>query len=72
MSANLVDHICPTLRRKPDFIAIHIGTNDITNNDCFSPQTNLGKIRELVTELVSSTKILLTPIIYVMARAISM
>ena len=44
-SEDLVDHICPTLRRKPDVIAIHIGTNDITNDDCSSLQTNLGKIR---------------------------
>ena len=44
-SEDFVDHICPTLRRKPDVIAIHIGTNDITNADCSSLQTNLGKIR---------------------------
>ena len=43
-SEDFVDHICPTLRRKPDVIAIHI-TNDITNADCSSLQTNLGKIR---------------------------
>ena len=30
---DLVNHICPTLRRKPDMTAIHIGTNNITNND---------------------------------------
>ena len=62
ISEDLVDHSCPTLRRKPDVIAIHIGTNDITNDDCSSLQTNLGKIRELVTELSPSTKIVLSSI----------
>ena len=51
ISENLVDHIRPTLRGTPDIIAIHIGTNDITNDDCSSLQIKLGKIRELVTEL---------------------
>ena len=63
ISEDLVDHSCPTLRRKPDVIAIHIGTNDITNNNCSSLQTNLGKIRELVTELRPSTKIVPSSII---------
>ena len=59
----LVDHIRPTLRRKPDVIAIHIGTNDITNDDCSSLHFNLNKIRELVIELSPSTKIVLSFII---------
>ena len=63
ISEDLVDHICPTLRRKPDVVAIHIGTNDIKNDDCSSRQTNLGKICELVTELSPSTKIVLSSII---------
>ena len=63
ISEDLVNHIRPTLRRKPDVIAKHIGTNDITNDDCSSLQTNLGKIRELVTELSPSTKIVLSSII---------
>ena len=33
ISEDLVDHICSVLRRKPDVIAMHIGTNDMTNND---------------------------------------
>ena len=72
ISEDLVDHIRPTLRRKPDVIAIHIGTNDITNDDCSSLQTNLGKICELVTELSPSTKIVLCSSFYIMARALSM
>ena len=36
ISEDLVDHICSVLRRKPDVIAMHIGTNDMTNNDCSS------------------------------------
>ena len=57
ISEDLIDHIRPTLRRKPDVIAIHIGTNGITNDNCSSRQTDLGKIRELVTELSPSTSI---------------
>ena len=63
ISEDLADHIRLALRRKPDVIAIHIGTNDITNNDCSSLQTNLRKIRESVTELCPSTKIVLSSII---------
>ena len=37
-------------------IPIHISTNDITNDDCSSLQTNLGKIRVLVIELSTLTK----------------
>ena len=51
ISEDLVDHICPTLSRKSNVIAIHVGTNDITNDDCFSLQINLSKICDLVTEL---------------------
>ena len=72
ISEGLANHIRSTLRRKPDVIAIHIGTNDITNNDCSSLQINLSKIHELVTELSPSLKIVLSSIIYVMTRAISM
>ena len=50
ISEDLANHICPTLRRKPDVSAIHIGTNDIINNDCSNLQINLNKICELVTE----------------------
>ena len=71
ISEDLLDHIRPTLRRKPDAIAIQIGKNDTTNDNCSSLQTILGKIRELVTELSPTTKIDLSSIIYVMTRAIS-
>ena len=37
--------------------------NDITNNDCSCLQINLSKMRALVTELSSSTKIVLSSII---------
>ena len=60
---DLVDHICPTLRRKPDVIAIHIDINDITKDNCSSLQINLNKILELVTELILSRKIVLSSII---------
>ena len=60
ISEDFVDNIRPTLRRKPDIIAIHIGTNDITNDDCSSLENNINKIRELVIELSPSTKIVLS------------
>ena len=63
ISENLVDHIRPTLRGTSDIIAIHIGTNDITNDDCSSLQIKLGKIRELVTELSPWSKVVLSFII---------
>ena len=44
ISQDLVDHIHLTLRRKPDLISVHIGTNDIANDDCSSLQINLNKI----------------------------
>ena len=60
---DFVDHIRPTLRRKPYVIAIHIGTNDITDYDFSSLQINLSKTPDLVTELSPSTKIVLSSII---------
>ena len=68
ISEGFVNNIRPTLRRKPDVIAIHIGANKITNDDCSSLQININKVRELVIELSPSTKIVL---LYVMAKEIS-
>ena len=72
ISEGLVNHTHLALTRKPDVIAIHIGINDITNDNCVSHQINLNEIRELVTELSPSTKIVLSSIIHVITRAISM
>ena len=69
ISEDFVKSIFPTVRRKPDVIAIHIGTNNITNDDFSSRQININKVRKLVIELSPSTKIVL---LYVMAREISM
>ena len=60
MSEDLVNNIRPSLRRKPDVVAIHIGTNDITNDNCSIIQINLNKIRDLVIELSPSTKIVVS------------
>ena len=62
ISEDLVGHIPPTLRIKPGVIAIHTGANDITNDGCSSLQIKLNKIRELVTALSQSTKIVLSSI----------
>ena len=69
ISEDFVKNIFPTVKRKPDVIAIHIGTNNITNDDFSSRQININKVRKLVIELSPSTKIVL---LYVMAREISM
>ena len=63
ISEDLVDHIRPTLRRKPGVILTHIGTNAITNDNCSSLQRNLNKICKVVTELSPSTRIVLSTII---------
>ena len=31
-SEDLVDHIKPVARRKPDMVILHVGTNDISND----------------------------------------
>ena len=63
ISEDIVNHIRPTLIRKTDVIAIHIGTISITNDNFSILQINLNKIRKLVTVLSSSTKIVLSSII---------
>ena len=51
ITEDLFDNNRTTLKRKPDVIAIDIGANDITNDDCSSLQINLNKMRELANEL---------------------
>ena len=51
ITEDLVNNTRPTLRRKPDVTATHIGANDITNDNCSSLQINLNKIPELVIEV---------------------
>ena len=60
ISEYLVNNIRPTLRRKPDIIAMHIGTNNIKNDNCSIIQIYLNKTRDLVIELSPSTKIALS------------
>ena len=43
ISEDFVNNIRLTLRRKPVVIAIHLGTNGITNDDCSSLQINITK-----------------------------
>ena len=45
-SVDMIDHIKPTLRKKPSKIILHVGTNDITNN--VDTVSNLRNILELV------------------------
>ena len=60
ISEYLVNNIRPTLRRKPDIIAMHIGTNNIKNDNCSTIQIYLNKTHDLVIELSPSMKIALS------------
>ena len=41
------DHMRPTARRKPDYIIVHCGTNDLTKKDDIGTSE---PIREMITE----------------------
>ena len=42
-SINILDRIKPSLRKEPDQILIHAGTNDLTNDDNY-----LNKLKKIV------------------------
>ena len=50
----MIDYINPTIRKKPDDIIIHVGTNDITNN--VNTVENLRKIVNMILEESPGTK----------------
>ena len=47
-STDILDHIKPSLRKDPDQILIHAGTNDLTNDQNYLK--NVKKIVKLVRE----------------------
>ena len=51
---DMIDHLKPSLRKAPDEIIIHAGTNDIINNVNYS--SNIKKIVKLVPETASTQK----------------
>ena len=60
-SMDLLDHIKPSLRREPDQIILHAGTNDISND--INYLKNVKKIVKMVRETSKNTKLCFSSII---------
>ena len=54
-STDILDHIKPSLRKEPDQIVIHAGTDDLTNDHNYS--NNVKKIAKMVREICKNTKV---------------
>ena len=61
MTPDLLNHIKPSLPRKPNKIIIHVGTNDLISDD--NMLNNVKKITELVKEETPATKLAFSSII---------
>ena len=60
-SIDILDHIKPSLRKAPEQIIIHAGTNDISNNTSYLK--NVKKIVKLVKENCKDTKLSFSSVI---------
>ena len=60
-SIDILDHIKPSLRKAPEQIIIHAGTNDISNNTNYLK--NIKKIVKLVKENCKDTKLSFSSVI---------
>ena len=60
-STDVLDHIKPSLRKDPDQILIHAGTNDLTNDKNYLK--NVKKIVKLVRETCKDTKLCFSSLI---------
>ena len=60
-SIDILDHIKPSLRKGPEQIIIHAGTNDISNNTNYLK--NVKKIVKLVKETCKDTKLSFSSVI---------
>ena len=49
-SADMVDYIKPIVRRKPDALVIHTGTNDMTKNDV-NTLKHIRKLLKVIREI---------------------
>ena len=60
-STDMLDHIRPSLRKEPDQIIIHAGTNDLTNDHNYL--NNVKKIVKMVRETCKNTKLCFSSLI---------
>ena len=60
-STDMLDHIKPILRKEPDQIVIHAGTNDLTNDHSYL--NNVKKIAKMVRETCKNTKLYFSSLI---------
>ena len=60
-SEDMIDYIKPTIRKKPDDIIIHVGTNDITKNNVNTVE-NLQKIVNMINKDSPGTKICISSV----------
>ena len=60
-SIDILDHIKPSLRKEPDQIVVHAGTNDVTNDHNYL--NNVKKIAKMVRETCKNTKLCFSSLI---------
>ena len=60
-STDILDHIRPSLRKEPDQIIIHAGTNDLTSDHNYL--NNVKKIVKMVRETCKNTKLCFSSLI---------
>ena len=51
---DIIDYIKPSIWKKPDFLLVHLETNDLTNG--INTMTNIGKVVATVEESDSEKK----------------
>ena len=60
---DMADYLKPILRKKPKFLILHVGTNDIKNSSRAKIMEHFEEITELVSRNSPSTKLILSSII---------
>ena len=59
----MTDYLKPILRKKPKFLILHVGTNDIKNSSRAKIMEHFEEITELVSRNSPSTKLILSSVI---------
>ena len=54
-SRHMLDYIKPIIRKKPDMVIFHVGTNDLTNS--IDTKENINKLLKYVTDSFSRVKL---------------